>query len=154
MKKLKIDKVLSSNDPHYLYNWVKENKQRLPKEYEELLLSTTSEYNVYLLMQYMSEFKKEKWPEAEPIILKDANSATIYASILGKRWLEAEPIIKRNFIAAFYYAIYVMKKRWVEVEPLIKSANMNLCDLNRGIFTINITYWEYYCKHFKIPIES
>lgn len=60
----------------------------------------------------------DRWPEAEPFIVKDATSATIYATyVLGKRWPEAEPYIMTSAHAISSYADDVLKGRWPEAEP-------------------------------------
>ena len=63
---------------------------------------------------------KTRWPEAEPIILKDPYSAYEYAKeIIKGRWPEAEPTISKNSLAAYYYARDVIKGRWPQGEKAI-----------------------------------
>ena len=91
---------------------------------------------------------KGRWPEAEPIIMRDAANAFLYAKeIIGGRWKEAEPyifkslgevdkyilefigtrmpdaepIIMRNPIGAARYAVNVLGKKWPAAEPAIFS---------------------------------
>ena len=66
----------------------------------------------------------KRWPEAEPIIMKDAMYACLYAeNVLGHRWREAEPHIMKDPYWSDYYAVYVMDMRWPEAEPIIKNSD-------------------------------
>jgi hypothetical protein len=79
---------------------------------------------------------KDRWPEAEPLIMKNAAYAYRYAcSVMQGRWLEAEPIIMKDVLCAYGYARDVMKERWTEAEPYIVKDN---------------EYTDYYCEHFNI----
>jgi hypothetical protein len=65
---------------------------------------------------------RERWPEAEPYIMKDPRWASWYALnvMKGERWLEAEPYIMKSPEWAYYYADKIMKgERWPEAEPYI-----------------------------------
>lgn len=54
-----------------------------------------------------------RWPEAEPVIARDAQCAYLYARYLIKgRFLEAEPVIARNADWAYYYARDIIKGPW------------------------------------------
>ena len=67
---------------------------------------------------YALEVIGGRWPEAEPII-KQSDSAVVYArDVIGGRWPEAEPIIKQSD-SAVAYASDVIKGRWLEIEPYI-----------------------------------
>jgi hypothetical protein len=60
-----------------------------------------------------------RWPEAEPIIMQDPESAYKYAGDFIGRWPEAEPFIMRDPIVAYHYALYRIEGRWPEAEPFI-----------------------------------
>ena len=69
---------------------------------------------------YTKNIIDKRWPEAEPIIMKDPDAAYEYAYYIIKgRWKEAEPIIATNAVAAYKYANYVIRKRWPEAEQII-----------------------------------
>ena len=62
----------------------------------------------------------KRWPEAEPIIMKDPGFAYYYArDIIKGRWPETEPIIMKDPEYAFRYAQVIIKDRWLEAEPYI-----------------------------------
>lgn len=70
---------------------------------------------------------KGRWPEAEPIIMKDAQCASRYAlEIIKGPWSEAEPFIMQNGEYAYDYAVYVLKQRWIEAEPYIAQCGRRL----------------------------
>ena len=102
--------------------------------------------NVDNLLSFIVDFKKQRWPEAEPFILKypgqsltyahevingrwpEAEDVIVYkpfvsssyaAIVLKQRWPEAEPYIMKDPNSAYWYAIEVIKKRWPEAEPYI-----------------------------------
>lgn len=65
-------------------------------------------------------FNKNRWPEAEPTIMKDPEQAHYYArDVIKGRWTEAEPTILKNPEWANWYATDVIKGRWPEAEPII-----------------------------------
>lgn len=54
--------------------------------------------------------KGERWPEAEPYIMKVPELAYVYARFaIQGRWPEAEPYIMQWHVAAANYLIYVVK---------------------------------------------
>ena len=64
--------------------------------------------------------KRDK--ELEPIIIKDPESAYLYARfIIRGRWIEAEDIISADSKLAFWYAQLVIKGRWKEAEDIIAT---------------------------------
>ena len=72
------------------------------------------------LVTYAERGIKGRWPEAEPIILKDTYAAVGYAEdIIGGRWPEAEPVILQDVDAAVGYAEDIIGGRWPEAEPVI-----------------------------------
>jgi hypothetical protein len=73
---------------------------------------TSYDYAMYTL--------KDRFPEGEPTILKNAFFARMYAfDILKERWLEAEPLIMSEPVEAYFYARDILKDRWIEAEDII-----------------------------------
>jgi hypothetical protein len=78
-------------------------------------------------VNYAINILNDRWPEAEPLILKDPTMAAVYAyKVLGSRWPEAEPIILGGGTGGFrgpgalmYYILNVVRGRWPEAEPFI-----------------------------------
>jgi len=71
---------------------------------------------------YANYIMHERWPEVEPYIITNAEAAQNYATyVMRKRWPEAEPIIMKEPTCACCYAMYTMKERWLEAEKYIKS---------------------------------
>jgi hypothetical protein len=66
---------------------------------------------------------KDRWPEAEPFIMKDPLYAYNYTYYVlgGYRWPEAEPYIMKHPRMATDYAFYILGERWPEAEPYIKQ---------------------------------
>ena len=65
-----------------------------------------------------------RWPEAEPIMLKEPYVGYLYTmNVLKQRWpeLEQEIIKRQDGSTACYYATGVLKRRWPEMEPIILS---------------------------------
>lgn len=90
-----------------------------------------------------------RWPEAEPVIMKDPEYAYLYASHILKRpwpaaepyimkapywaysyaydinlknrepWPEAEPYIMKDPLSAYHYSLDILKRPWPEAEPYI-----------------------------------
>ena len=70
--------------------------------------------------EYAQRVIKGRWPEAEPVIAKDAMTSQRYARLVIKgRWPEAEPVIIKDAKAAEEYALFVIKGRWPAAEPTI-----------------------------------
>ncbi len=72
-----------------------------------------------LAYEYAKDMIQERWPEAEPYIMKSEFAAYYAKYIIKGRWPEAEPYIMRDPVAAFYYARDVITGRWPEAEPII-----------------------------------
>ena len=63
-----------------------------------------------------------RWPEAEPVIMKNAWAILAYAEkVLEGRWPEAEEYIKTDPGMATQYAVSVIEDRWPEAEEYIKT---------------------------------
>jgi len=72
--------------------------------------------------RYAATIIKGRWPEAEPQIMKEPDFAVLYAKeIIKGRWPEAEPFILEHPNAAYKYALWVIKGRWPEAEPIIAT---------------------------------
>jgi hypothetical protein len=82
-------------------------------------------------MHYASpayHFIDERWPEAEPAILKNSCIAGLYAvNNIRKRWYEAESIIVTNGLGAANYAAFILFARWPEAEPIIMTCPEAIC---------------------------
>ncbi len=71
-------------------------------------------------LEFAAKVLGERWPEAEPYIMKDPESAFKYATyVMREPWPEAEPYILKSFGPAMEYAVYTKKKLWPELEKLI-----------------------------------
>ena len=105
-------------------------------DYEDLELPDVKELTPYNLYRYARDVIQGRWPEAEPIIMKDPKCACWYACFVIKgRWPEAEPTIMEGPHCARWYARDVIKGRWPEAEPIIMG---------------NTYGWSDYCEHFGI----
>jgi len=63
---------------------------------------------------------QKRIPEAEPVIMQDADCAYLYAVyVIQGRWLEAEPVILKDSRYSYCYARDIIKGRWPEAEPTI-----------------------------------
>jgi len=64
----------------------------------------------------------ERVPEVEPMILKDANNAFIYArDVIKGRWSESEAVISKDAKIAYCYVRDVIKSKWPEGEAAISK---------------------------------
>ena len=71
---------------------------------------------------YARDIIKGRWPEAEPIIMKNPRYVWAYAyNVIQGRWPEAEPYIMKDPEWAYRYAHDVIRDRWIEAEPYIKE---------------------------------
>jgi hypothetical protein len=70
---------------------------------------------------YSIDTKHDRWPEAEPYILKNPDVAIKYANELmhGERWPELEKIVINDPDLAYRYALFNIDGRWPEAEPTI-----------------------------------
>ena len=65
---------------------------------------------------------RDRWPEAEPVIMADPYWTYCYAlDVVKGRWPEAEPVIMMDPKWAYYYALHVIGGRWPEAEPVIMT---------------------------------
>ena len=86
---------------------------------------TAEECIEYLFEKERKSYGKsiDRWVEAEPIIMKDANWAPFYAAqVLQRVWPEAEPYILTTARSAFEYSRDVIKGTWPKAEPLIMTS--------------------------------
>jgi len=87
-------------------------------EAEEVIM-TGDPKDVYT---YAQTFKPNGWPEAEPYIAKNAESAFWYAAVFKRgRWPEAEEILKTDAHFAYLYAKEIIEGRWHEAEEVIMA---------------------------------
>jgi hypothetical protein len=87
--------------------------------YDLRLINTLKEAGLdteLLYFRYAIE-ERERVPEVEPKIAKDAELALRYAKdAIGDRWPEAEPYIMKDIYTATNYARDVIGGRWLEFE--------------------------------------
>jgi hypothetical protein len=101
------------------YNYARSLGCRWPEGEAVLLHNGDTES----LFAYAEDIVKGRWPEAEPIIIKDPEYAYLYArSVIKGRWPEAEPTIMKNPEFAYFYAKDVIKGRWPKAEPIIMTS--------------------------------
>ena len=81
-----------------------------------------SSYLTSDLVNYAKNVIQDRWPEAEPYILRSPYNSTWYAiEVIKGAWPEAENIIKRNARLSTQYARHAKKGRFEEGEPTILS---------------------------------
>ena len=80
--------------------------------------------NPHIAIKYaMEHMPGKRWPELEKIIINDPHFAYSYAYFnLDKRWPEAEPTIMKDAESAYYYATNVLHKRWPKAEKIILNS--------------------------------
>jgi len=85
---------------------------------EKLLLAKKE---TKLILEYTASLIHGRWPEAEPILLTDIDSAVEYAKyyLKGKGWPALEPKIVDKPYHAYEYAFNILGRRWPEGEPAI-----------------------------------
>lgn len=102
------------------------------EEYKQNLISTG---DVPKIVNFALYIIKDRWPEAEPIIMKHSYKALQYTKELIKgRWIEAEPVIMKDPGDAFGYVRDILSRdkewtstkghehgRWKEAEQYIMS---------------------------------
>jgi hypothetical protein len=80
----------------------------------------------YWACKYAMDVIKGRWPEAEPIMIKDPYWGYKYAmDIIKGRWPEAEPVIIQHPYWAYFYARNVIQGRWPEAEPVIRQDKLD-----------------------------
>ncbi len=94
---------------------------RWPKA--EAIIATHSGAATRYVLNHLND---QRWAQAEPAILSDAESASNYATyVIKARWPEAEALIASHASAALHYARSVLKCRWKGAEPaLVKHAQL------------------------------
>jgi len=78
-----------------------------------------------------TKFLNERIPQAEQVILNFRNIPLIvnYAIfVIKERWPEAEPIILNNHYESFLYIETILKERWPEFETINLKNNHQLPD--------------------------
>jgi hypothetical protein len=92
-------------------------KKETEEQRRKRILESEDSWSCY---RYALEVIKDRWPEAEDIIIKDSDSALYYsAEVIKGRWPEAEDIIMKDPHNACQYAQNIIKDRWLEAEPYI-----------------------------------
>jgi len=107
-------------------------------ELEKLILNNKGGSAGWDIIVYCETVLKDRWPEAEPILLQDTITASRYAATFVKgRWPELEErIMKRHDgWGAATYAMHVLRSRWPEMEKDILSYGIqNMGDQYRKMF--------------------
>jgi hypothetical protein len=99
----------------YYFDYAIRHRVRIP-ELEPYILKMDSD-EIYLYIGYANI---GRWPEAEPVFMKDPFLAIRYArDVIQGRWPEAEPYIAQEPKIALYYARDIIKGRFPEAEPII-----------------------------------
>jgi mono/diheme cytochrome c family protein len=110
------DRPISPEKMYYFRNTNPITKKLFMEREREILASGDAE-RVYA---YAENIIRDRWVEAEPLIMKDPEWAYSYArNVIEGRWAEAEPYIMKDPYWAFHYARDVIQGRWVEAEPYI-----------------------------------
>jgi hypothetical protein len=80
--------------------------------------------NPHVAIKYAAELMpRERWPELEKIVINEPYLAYRYALInLDGRWPEAEPTIMKDAESAYFYAYNVLQKRWPAAEKMILNS--------------------------------
>jgi len=87
-------------------------------EYESVLINDNPDPAA--LANYARNIVRERWPAAEPFILKDIDASYFYArDVIGGRWPEAEPIIAQDPVFAKRYAEHVIHGAFKQAEPIL-----------------------------------
>lgn len=90
-------------------------------ELEKAILSTEDPAS---LTEYAEDILRQRWPEAEPLILNNTWNAYLYArEVIRGRWPELEKILLRSGDGwtSAAYAVNVMRSRWPEMERYMKN---------------------------------
>lgn len=108
-------------DPKLALEYVREiSHERFPELEPYLLANSTGLH----LVNYAMKMIKGRWPEAEPTILKDPDTAYAYIrDVIKGEWPEAEPILLTQPHEALSYVTVITHRRWPELEPLIGNSN-------------------------------
>jgi hypothetical protein len=77
---------------------------------ENLLAVCDEEIKAYWAYWYAAKIIKGRWPEAEPIILKDAEASYWYAvDVMNSVWPEAEDSIAKSYYKEAYENMFNVK---------------------------------------------
>lgn len=97
---------------------------RRDARYEKMLLNHAQMYeNAWQCYKYAVLVIRGRWPEAEPLILKDI-PYTVYRyakDVIKDRWPEGEEVIKNDPRMAYEYATDVVGWKWPEGEEAIRK---------------------------------
>lgn len=76
--------------------------------------------------EYSNKILNKRWPEAEPIIIKNGYYAYLYARhVIKDRWHEVEDIIAKS--SGYYYSKFVIKGRFDLFEKHMETKKDNYC---------------------------
>jgi len=100
--------------------WDEELDITIDSELYDIFSPPIEEGNEVFLYRFAHYVKKQRWLEAEPVILRKPGIAYLYAKdVIMNRWLEAEPVILKDPWVSCLYARDVIMDRWQEAEPII-----------------------------------
>ncbi|MEI7488795.1 MAG: hypothetical protein WCJ72_15585 [Chryseobacterium sp.] len=81
--------------------------------------------NKDMVMKYITDIIRGKWPEGEHKIAKVPSMAFEYAVLTNDRFLLGEPYIANKSLWAFRYATEILKREWPEGEDGISQGIEN-----------------------------
>lgn len=126
-------------------------KRRIP-ELEKYILE-----NANLSVEYATTFIKDRWPEAEENIIKNADFQYLFnycVYVIKDRWPEAEDRILKSPEFTYKYCEGVIEKRWDKAEDaLINLEKNDIKDLWTGNCYV-FRYWEEFIKTRWIEAED
>jgi hypothetical protein len=108
-----LEKLYTKNAKR-AYSFIKHVSQKQTPEFEPILLTDPE-----VALNYLFYYKKAPWPELAEIVKDSPWKAAEYASSLQTRWPEVEPLILKNSSAAIGYAEKALKARWPQLESLL-----------------------------------
>ena len=104
------------HNPKALYLFCRDVLKAPWPEAEPYILKDTN-----VAMHYAYYVKQKLWPELEKILYgtKDAKAATEYCTFNNVRWPEAEPFIVKDLDSAIIYLRMIKRAKWPELEQEI-----------------------------------
>lgn len=97
------------------------------KKWEKIILNMPWDYYAsQKAYEYSKKILNKRWPEAEPIIIKNGYYAYLYARhVIKDRWHEVEDIIAKS--SGYYYSKFVIKGRFDLFEKYMETKKDNYC---------------------------
>ena len=115
--KMKVPAIVWQSISRYSPRGYNDKFSQEQQEQFKSVLKTDAKYATEYAYKYMRGLR---WPEAEPVIMKDPDSAVSYAyNVIDGKWPEAEQYIVKNPLAAFEYVEDAYDGRVPEFEPYI-----------------------------------